>query len=142
LLEIQVGEQAAFEIARRARGTPRIANRLLRRARDFAEVLGNGTLSAEVAEQALDRLDVDRAGLDEMDRRFLSVIIDYYKGGPVGIETLAAALSEPRDTLEDVYEPFLIQQGLLARTARGRVATDRAYEHLKLPKPSRQQGLF
>jgi Holliday junction DNA helicase RuvB len=142
LLEIPIDEGAAFEIARRARGTPRIANRLLRRARDFAEVLGNGKLSAKVAEQALDRLDVDRAGLDEMDRRFLTVIIDYYKGGPVGIETLAAALSEPRDTLEDVYEPFLIQQGLLARTARGRVATDRAYEHLKMPKPTRQQGLF
>lgn len=142
LLEIPIDEGAAFELARRARGTPRIANRLLRRARDFAEVLGDGTLSERVAEEALNRLDVDRAGLDEMDRRFLTVIIDYYKGGPVGIETLAAALSEPRDTLEDVYEPFLIQQGLLARTARGRVATDRAYEHLKLPKPSRQQGLF
>jgi Holliday junction DNA helicase RuvB len=142
LLEIPIDDTAAYEIARRARGTPRIANRLLRRARDFAEVLGNGTLSAKVADEALDRLDVDRAGLDEMDRRFLTVIIDFYKGGPVGIETLAAALSEPRDTLEDVYEPFLIQQGLLARTARGRVATDRAYEHLKLPKPTRQQGLF
>jgi holliday junction DNA helicase RuvB len=142
LLEIELEEVAALEIARRARGTPRIANRLLRRSRDFAEVLGNGVLSAEVASAALDRLDVDGAGLDEMDRRFLTVIIDFYKGGPVGIETLAAALSEPRDTLEDVYEPFLIQQGLLARTARGRVATDRAYEHLKLPRPSRQQGLF
>ncbi len=142
LLDIPIDEGAAFEIARRARGTPRIANRLLRRARDFAEVLSDGTLSSKVAEEALDRLDVDRAGLDEMDRRFLTVIIDFYKGGPVGIETLAAALSEPRDTLEDVYEPFLIQQGLLARTARGRVATDRAYEHLKLPKPSRQPGLF
>jgi Holliday junction DNA helicase RuvB len=142
LLEIPIDEGAAFEIARRSRGTPRIANRLLRRSRDFAEVLGDGRLSERVAEEALNRLDVDRAGLDEMDRRFLTVIIDFYKGGPVGIETLAAALSEPRDTLEDVYEPFLIQQGLLARTARGRVATDRAYEHLKLPKPSRQQGLF
>jgi holliday junction DNA helicase RuvB len=142
LLEIPIDEGAAFEIARRSRGTPRIANRLLRRSRDFAEVLGDGKLSERVAEEALNRLDVDRAGLDEMDRRFLTVIIDFYKGGPVGIETLAAALSEPRDTLEDVYEPFLIQQGLLARTARGRVATDRAYEHLKLPKPSRQQGLF
>jgi Holliday junction DNA helicase RuvB len=142
LLDIPVDDQAAFEIARRARGTPRIANRLLRRSRDFAEVLGNGTLSNQVAADALDRLDVDRAGLDEMDRRFLTVIIDFYKGGPVGIETLAAALSEPRDTLEDVYEPYLIQQGFLARTARGRVATDRAYEHLKLARPVRQQGLF
>lgn len=142
LLDIPLDAPAALEIARRARGTPRIANRLLRRSRDFAEVLGNGTLSNQVAAQALDRLDVDRAGLDEMDRRFLTVIIDFYKGGPVGIETLAAALSEPRDTLEDVYEPYLIQQGFLARTARGRVATDRAYEHLKLPRPTRQQGLF
>src|SRR6185503_20073078 len=101
----------------------------------FAEVLRDGRLNCEVAAQALDRLDVDRAGLDDMDRRLLTVFIDYYKGGPVGIETLAAALSEPRDTLEDVYEPYLIQQGLLARTARGRVATERAYEHLKLPRP-------
>jgi len=143
LLEIQLDEGAALEIAQRARGTPRIVNRLLRRARDFAQVLGDGTLSLAVAERALDRLDVDRGGLDEMDRRFLTVIIDYYKGGPVGIETLAAALSEPRDTLEDVYEPFLIQQGFLARTARGRVATERAYQHLKLPLPvGRQPGLF
>jgi Holliday junction DNA helicase RuvB len=142
LLDIPVEDEAAYEIARRARGTPRIANRLLRRARDFAEVLCDGRLTTQVAAQALDRLDVDRAGLDEMDRRFLTVIIDFYKGGPVGIETLAAALSEPRDTLEDVYEPYLIQQGFLARTARGRVATDRAYEHLKVPRPTRQQGLF
>jgi Holliday junction DNA helicase RuvB len=142
LLDIPLEAQVALEIARRARGTPRIANRLLRRSRDFAEVWGDGTLTDQVAAQALDRLDVDRAGLDEMDRRFLTVIIDFYKGGPVGIETLAAALSEPRDTLEDVYEPYLIQQGFLARTARGRVATDRAYEHLKLARPTRQQGLF
>jgi holliday junction DNA helicase RuvB len=142
LLEIPTDREAAFEIARRARGTPRIANRLLRRARDFAEVLGDGRLPAGIASDALDRLDVDRAGLDEMDRRFLTVIIEFYKGGPVGIETLAAALSEPRDTLEDVYEPYLIQQGFLARTARGRVATDRAYEHMRVPKPTRQQGLF
>jgi Holliday junction DNA helicase RuvB len=143
LLDIHIDPEAAFEVAQRARGTPRIANRLLRRARDFAEVLRDGRLTLEVAAQALDRLDVDRAGLDDMDRRFLTVIIDFYKGGPVGIETLAAALSEPRDTLEDVYEPYLIQQGFLARTARGRVATERAYDHLKLPKPAqRQQGLF
>jgi Holliday junction DNA helicase RuvB len=142
LLEIEIEPSAALEIAQRARGTPRIANRLLRRARDFAEVLEDGRLSYAVAERALDRLDVDRAGLDEMDRRFLTIIIDFYKGGPVGIETLAAALSEPRDTLEDVYEPFLIQQGFLARTARGRVATERAYQHLKVPLPMRQQGLF
>lgn len=142
LLEIPIEDAAAFEIARRARGTPRIANRLLRRTRDFAEVLRDGRLTQDVATQALDRLDVDSAGLDDMDRRFLGVIVEFYKGGPVGIETLAAALSEPRDTLEDVYEPFLIQQGFLARTARGRVATDRAYEHLGLARPHRQQGLF
>ena len=142
LLDIPIDDPGSFEIAQRARGTPRIANRLLRRSRDFAEVLGDGKLDKLVAAKALDRLDVDRAGLDEMDRRFLTVIIDFYKGGPVGIETLAAALSEPRDTLEDVYEPYLIQQGFLARTARGRVATERAYDHLKLPRPTRQQGLF
>jgi len=108
----------------------------------FAQVLGDGHLTYAVAERALDRLDVDHAGLDEMDRRYLTVIIDFYKGGPVGIETIAAALSEPRDTLEDVYEPFLIQQGFLARTARGRMATERAYQHLKVAQPMRQQGLF
>lgn len=139
LLAIEIDEPAAREIARRARGTPRIANRLLRRARDFAEVLGDGRINMQLAEQALQRLNVDSAGLDEMDRRLLNTIIEHYRGGPVGIETIAAALSEPRDTLEDVYEPYLIQQGLLARTARGRVATDRAYEHLKLPLPVRRQ---
>ena len=143
LLEIRVEAAAALEIARRARGTPRIVNRLLRRARDFAEVLGDGTIGEAMAKEALDRLDVDAAGLDEMDRRLLRVIIDHYKGGPVGIDTLSAALSEPRDTLEDVYEPYLLQQGFLARTARGRVVTDRAFEHLGLPKPTRrQESLF
>jgi Holliday junction DNA helicase RuvB len=144
LLSIAAAEAAASEIARRARGTPRIANRLLRRARDFAEVLGNGDIDLKLAEEALLRLNVDKAGLDEMDRRLLRIVIDHYKGGPVGIDTLAAALSEPRDTLEDVYEPFLIQQGFLARTARGRVATDRAFEHLQVPLPMarRQDRLF
>jgi holliday junction DNA helicase RuvB len=143
LLKLHVDAEAAMEIARRARGTPRIVNRLLRRARDFAEVLGNGRIDAKMADQALSRLQVDDAGLDEMDRRYLRVIIEHYKGGPVGVDTLAAALSEPRDTLEDVYEPFLLQQGFLARTARGRVVTDRAYRHLGVPLPSReQQGLF
>jgi len=143
LLAIEVAPEAASEIARRARGTPRIVNRLLRRARDFAEVLGDGRVDLRLANEALRRLEVDDAGLDEMDRRLLRVIIDHYKGGPVGIDTLAAALSEPRDTLEDVYEPYLLQQGFLARTARGRVVTDRAYQHLGLPLPSRaQQRLF
>jgi Holliday junction DNA helicase RuvB len=143
LLHLVIEPQAASEIARRGRGTPRIVNRLLRRARDFAEVLGDGRIDLKMASEALRRLEVDELGLDAMDRRYLGVIIDHYKGGPVGIDTLAAALSEPRDTLEDVYEPFLLQQGLLARTARGRVVTDRAYQHLALPLPSRvQQNLF
>jgi len=143
LLSIEVEAKAASEIARRARGTPRIVNRLLRRARDFAEVLGDGRIDVRMANEALRRLEVDDAGLDEMDRRYLRVIIEHYKGGPVGVDTLAAALSEPRDTLEDVYEPFLLQQGFLARTARGRVVTDRAYQHLSLPLPSRtQERLF
>jgi Holliday junction DNA helicase RuvB len=139
LLHIEIEQGAAAEIARRARGTPRIVNRLLRRARDFADVLSDGRIDAKLASEALRRLEVDDAGLDQMDRRYLRIIIDHYKGGPVGIDTLAAALSEPRDTLEDVYEPFLLQQGFLARTARGRVVTDRAYEHLGVPTPSRQQ---
>jgi Holliday junction DNA helicase RuvB len=143
LLEIALQDDAAVEIARRSRGTPRIANRLLRRARDFATVLGDGSIDRKVASEALARLEVDDWGLDAMDRRLLRVIIEHYKGGPVGIDTLAAVLSEPRDTLEDVYEPFLLQQGFLARTARGRVVTDKAYEHLSLPLPVRdQQRLF
>jgi len=139
LLQIDVEDSAAMEIARRARGTPRITNRLLRRARDFAQVLGDGRIDRARADDALLRLDVDSVGLDEMDRRYLRVIIDHYRGGPVGIETLAAALSEPRDTLEDVYEPFLLQQGFLARTARGRMATDSAYEHLGVTRPAGSQ---
>jgi Holliday junction DNA helicase RuvB len=143
LLHIKLHEDAAHELARRARGTPRIANRLLRRARDFATVLGDGSIDRRVADEALTRLEVDGAGLDAMDRRLLRVVIEHYKGGPVGIDTLAAVLSEPRDTLEDVYEPFLLQQGFLARTARGRVVTDKAYEHLEIAPPVRdQQRLF
>lgn len=149
LLGVPIEDDAAVEIARRARGTPRIANRLLRRARDFAEVLGDGTLDVKMADDALERLDVDREGLDLMDRKYLSVIINHYEGGPVGIETLAAALSEPRDTLEDVYEPYLLQQGFIARTPRGRTATPKAFKHLgkarktkKGKKGSGQQGLF
>ncbi len=140
LLEITIDHAAALEIARRSRGTPRITNRLLRRARDFAEVLGDGRIDLKMASEALQRLDVDHAGLDQMDRRLLNTIIQHYKGGPVGVDTLAAALSEPRDTLEDVYEPYLLQQGFLARTARGRVATDRAFEHLGIPLPTGRQG--
>jgi holliday junction DNA helicase RuvB len=142
LLEIAITAEAAFELARRSRGTPRIANRLLRRARDFAQVRGDGTLGPEIVRYALERMDVDSAGLDEMDRRYLLTLVDHYDGGPVGIETIAAALSEPRDTLEDVYEPYLLQQGFLARTARGRVATRKAYEHLERKMPFKQPGLF
>lgn len=141
LLNLRITKDAAMELAKRSRGTPRIANRLLRRARDFAEVLADGNIDLKTANEALERLDVDSAGLDEMDRRFLRIVIDHYKGGPVGIETLAAALSEPRDTLEDVYEPFLLQQGFLARTARGRMATDKAYEHLGIKQPQQQRLL-
>ena len=136
LLEVPTSPGAAMELARRSRGTPRIANRLLRRGRDFAEVLGDGTLDEAQMKDALDRLDVDSAGLDQMDRKYLSTIIEFYDGGPVGIETLAAALSEARDTLEDVYEPYLLQQGFLSRTARGRMVMQRAYEHLGQKKKS------
>ncbi len=143
ILEVEITDDACMEIARRARGTPRIANRLLRRARDFAEVLGDGRLDASAAKRALERLEVDEAGLDEMNRRFLRVIIETYNGGPVGIEALAATLSEPRDTLEDVIEPFLLQHGFLARTARGRMATERAYAHLGIPVgTTKQRTLF
>jgi Holliday junction DNA helicase RuvB len=142
LLEVEVSDDAAEEMARRSRGTPRIANRLLRRARDFAEVLGDGALDGATARTALDRLEIDGAGLDELNRRFLRVIVEIYEGGPVGIEALAATLSEPKDTLEDVIEPYLLQQGFLARTARGRLATRRAYEHLGLSKLATQGKLF
>jgi Holliday junction DNA helicase RuvB len=144
LLEVPLDEEAAHEIARRSRGTPRVANRLLRRVRDFAQVLADGRVGVKIVAQACERLEVDPAGFDEMDRRLLSIIIDDYEGGPVGVETLAAALGEPRDTIEDVYEPYLIQQGFLGRTPRGRVATRKAYEHLKKKPPSKdpQGGLF
>lgn len=140
ILEIGIDGAGSLEIARRSRGTPRIANRLLRRARDFAEVLGDGRLQEDSAREALERLEVDHAGLDEMNRRFLRAIIELYHGGPVGVEALAATLSEPRDTLEDVIEPYLLQTGFLARTARGRVATERAYNHLGLKRSSGNQG--
>jgi Holliday junction DNA helicase RuvB len=133
LLCVPVDDDGAFEIARRARGTPRIANRLLRRVRDFAEVEANGRISLQLARHALARLEVDEAGFDEMDRRILRAIIEKFGGGPVGVETIAAAVSEPRDTIEDVYEPYLLQGGYLQRTPRGRVATRRAYEHLGAP---------
>jgi Holliday junction DNA helicase RuvB len=135
LLDVPLDDEGAHELAQRSRGTPRVANRLLRRARDFADVQGRGKIDGSIARLTSERLDIDAAGLDEMDRRLLRVIIDGYAGGPVGVETLAAALSEPRDTIEDVYEPYLLQIGMLGRTHRGRVATKKAYEHLGLPPP-------
>lgn len=133
-LNMSVEEGGAFEIARRARGTPRIANRLLRRVRDFAEVKADGVVSQNVAGAALDLVDVDKEGFDIMDRKLLSAVIDKFGGGPVGLDNLAAAIGEEKETIEDVLEPYLIQQGFLQRTPRGRIATDRAYLHLGLDR--------
>ena len=130
LLGVTIEPRATEEIAKRSRGTPRVANRLLRRVRDFAEVLGSGKITTASVTSACERLEIDHAGFDEMDRRLLRILIDDYEGGPVGVETIAAALGEPRDTIEDVYEPYLLQQGYLGRTPRGRVATKKAFEHL------------
>jgi Holliday junction DNA helicase RuvB len=141
LLGVAMDGGAAWEIASRSRGTPRIANRLLRRVRDFAEVLGTGRIDVPRVHEACSRLEIDEAGLDDMDRRYLGVVIDHYDGGPVGVDALAAALAEPRDTLEDVVEPFLIQQGYVGRTPRGRVANRKAYEALgKKPRPKGREG--
>jgi holliday junction DNA helicase RuvB len=137
ILGVPLGEGGAARIASRSRGTPRIANRLLRRVRDYAQVRGNGTVDAATAAAALDLLEVDPLGLDSLDRKFLLVIIEKFEGGPVGIESLAAAIGEERGTLEDVIEPFLIQQGFLARTARGRIATRGAFLHFGLKMPER-----
>jgi len=139
LLRVSIADDAAAEIARRSRGTPRIANRLLRRARDFAQVQGDGAISAELVSSAMQRLEVDARGFDEMDRRLLLLIIEKFEGGPVGIETLAAALSEEKDTIEDVYEPFLIQEGFLDRTPRGRLATRLAYDYFGKTRPASAQ---
>ena len=136
LLSLPITADGAREIAGRARGTPRIAGRLLRRVRDFALAAGQDVVDAAAADRALNRLEVDNLGLDAMDRRYLMMIADIYRGGPVGIETLAAGLSEARDTLEEVVEPFLIQQGLVARTARGRMLNAGAWKHLGLRAPA------
>lgn len=136
ILGVKVSRKAAAEIGRRARGTPRVANRLLRRVRDFAQVEGDGNVDLEAARSALVRLDVDDCGLDATDRRYLDCIAQKFGGGPVGVETLSAALSEERDTLEEVYEPFLLQEGFIQRTPRGRVVTDRAIKHLGLTRPT------
>ena len=145
VLGIGMSEDGANEIARRARGTPRIAGRLLRRVRDVAIVEGAATVTRAIADKALTLLDVDSIGLDLMDRRYLTMVAEKFMGGPVGIETIAAALSEPRDAIEDIIEPFLLQQGFLQRTPRGRLLTDHAFRHLGLPTPQRaaaQFGLF
>ena len=143
LLNVAVEPAGAHEIARRSRGTPRVAGRLLRRVRDFAHVAAAASITAEVADRALTRLEVDSLGLDAMDRRYLTMIAETYKGGPVGVETLAAGLAEPRDTIEDVVEPFLIQLGLVARTARGRCLNGAGWSHLGIAPPrGSQAGLF
>ena len=135
-LNLELEQQAAFEIARRSRGTPRIANRLLRRVRDYADVRNGGVISVDVAKQALSMLDVDDAGFDYLDRKLLSAVIERFDGGPAGLDNLAAAISEERDTIEDVLEPYLIQQGFLQRTPRGRIATSQTYRHFGLQKLS------
>ena len=139
ILGIEIEPTGAMEIARRSRGTPRIANRLLRRVRDFAQVTADGVITREVADLALNRLEVDHMGLDNLDRRMLRSIITYYGGGPVGLDTLAATINEEAVTLEDVYEPYLLQQGFLTRTPRGRCVTQKAYEHLGIEFSGQQQ---
>ncbi|OPX38746.1 MAG: Holliday junction branch migration DNA helicase RuvB [Deltaproteobacteria bacterium] len=133
LLEIPIRDSGALEIAKRARGTPRVANRLLRRVRDFAEVEADGVITEDVAHRALDMLEVDEHGLDKMDRHIMLTIIEKFDGGPIGLNSLSAAVSEEKDTIEDVYEPFLIQKGFIKRTPQGRIATKRAYQHFGIP---------
>jgi Holliday junction DNA helicase RuvB len=143
-MSIPIDGEGAKEIARRSRGTPRVANRLLRRVRDFAQVEGDGRIHRMIADHALLQMEVDKEGLDVMDRKILRVILEKFQGGPVGVETISASISEERDTIEDVYEPFLLQQGFLKRTPRGRVATPAAYKHLGIPAPKTavQDALF
>ena len=143
IINTPIEEDASFEIARRSRGTPRIANNLLRRTRDFAQIKGDGVITMDIAQYALKALDVDQDGLDDMDNRILLTIIEKFKGGPVGLTTIATAVGEEAETIEEVYEPFLIQEGYLKRTSRGREAASRAYKHLKIaPPPSKSTGLF
>jgi len=142
ILRVEISAEAAIEIARRSRGTPRIANLLLRRVRDFAQIKGNGTIDMAISKHALEALNVDKYGLDEMDNRILSTIIDKFRGGPVGLTTIATAVAEEADTIEEVYEPFLIQEGYLMRTPRGREATELAYKHLGKVKNPDQKSLF
>lgn len=142
ILQVEIDPEAASEIARRSRGTPRIANALLRRVRDFAQVKGNGFVDLEITRYSLEALNIDKYGLDQMDNKLLSVLIDKFKGGPVGLNTIATALSEDPGTIEEVYEPFLIKEGFLKRTPRGREATELAYHHLGKVNPSQQGKLF
>ena len=143
ILDVRIEEEGAYEIARRSRGTPRIANRLLRRIRDFAEVEGDGVINRRLSDRALLQLDVDPLGFDQMDQKLIRTIIEKYDGGPVGISTLAAAIGEEKETIEEVYEPFLIQQGYLIRTPRGRVATRFSYDHFGFSLPhGRQEEMF
>ena len=142
LLDIPIQDEAAYEISRRSRGTPRIANSILRRVRDFAQVKGDGTITLAITKHALDALNVDKYGLDEMDNRILKALIDKFKGGPVGLTTIATAIGENAGTLEEVYEPFLIQEGFLKRTPRGRKATEKAFKHLGFDMGWQQGGLF
>jgi Holliday junction DNA helicase RuvB len=142
ILNVPTSMEAAIEIAGRSRGTPRIANALLRRVRDFAQIKGDGNIDIKIAKFALKALNVDAHGLDEMDNKILTTIIDKFKGGPVGITTIATAVSESTETIEEVYEPFLIQQGFIMRTPRGREVTELAYKHLGKIKGSTQGGLF
>ena len=136
---VDIEEDGAYEIASRSRGTPRLANRLLRRVRDFAQVCADGVITMQLADQALSALEVDKLGLDSLDRRMLRSIIEFYKGGPVGLDTLAATINEEAVTLEDVYEPYLLQQGFLTRTPRGRCVTKKAYNHLGIEFMGQQQ---
>ena len=142
ILGVKLADTGAEELARRARGTPRIANRLLKRVRDYAEVKADGTINGEIARAALDAFEVDQKGFDQMDRKLLLTLIDKFNGGPVGVESLAAAIGEEKITIEDVYEPYLIQEGYLQRTARGRIACAKAYEHFGLKVTSGQKELF
>ncbi len=136
-LNLSMESEGALEVARRARGTPRIANRLLRRVRDYAEVMSDGNISSDIADKALNMLDVDVRGFDYMDRKLLLAIMEKFDGGPVGLDNIAAAIGEERDTIEDVIEPYLIQQGYLQRTPRGRIVSDRAYLHFGIDKPDK-----
>lgn len=142
LLNTPIDDEGAYEIARRSRGTPRISNNLLRRTRDFAQIKGNGTITIQIAQIALEALEVDQDGLDEMDNRILTTIIDKFKGGPVGLSTIATAVGEEAETIEEMYEPFLIQEGYIKRTSRGREATELAYKHLKKVPPAVLGRLF